>query len=77
LKGSLFDFDRRVVAGFQRSQAFLLAGAGAYYTLLVIVPLFVVLLVGLSHVVDQHRLLDTVASNLQLVIPGQAAVVTE
>jgi membrane protein len=77
VKGSLLDFGGRVVSGFQRSQGFLLAGAIAYYTLLAIVPLFVVLLVGLSHVVDEHRLLDTVASNLQLVIPGQAAVVTE
>jgi membrane protein len=77
LKGSLFDFGDRVVSGFRRSQGFLLAGAVAYYTLLAIVPLFVVLLVGLSHVVDEHRLLDTVASNLQLVIPSQAAVLTE
>lgn len=77
MKGSLLDFGGRVVSGFQRSQGFLLAGAIAYYTLLAIVPLFVVLLVGLSHVVDEHRLLDTVASNLQLVIPGQAAAVTE
>lgn len=53
-----------------------MAGAVAYYTLLTIVPLFVVLLVGLSHVVDEQRLLDTVASNLQLVVPSQAAVVT-
>jgi membrane protein len=77
LKGSLLDFGGRVVSGFRRNQGFLLAGAVAYYTLMAIVPLFVVLLVGLSHVVDEHRLLDTVASNLQLVIPSQAAVVTE
>ena len=72
----LLDFGARVVAGFRRSQGFLLAGAIAYYTLLAIVPLFVVLLVGLSQVVDEHRLLDTVASNLQIVIPSAAAVVT-
>ena len=77
MKGSLLDFGGRVVSGFRRSQGFLLAGAVAYYTLLAIVPLFVVLLVGLSHVVDEQRLLDTVASNLQLVIPSQAAGVTE
>ena len=77
MKRSLLGFGGRVVSGFRRSQGFLLAGAVAYYTLLAIVPLFVVLLVGLSHVVDQHRLLDTVASNLDLVIPGQAAIVTE
>jgi membrane protein len=77
LKGSLLGFGGRVVSGFQRSRGFLLAGAVAYYTLLAIVPLFVVLLVGLSQVVDEHRLLDTVASNLQLVIPSQAAVMTD
>ena len=77
LTGSLLDFVGRVVSGFRRSQGLLLAGAIAYYTLLAIVPLFVVLLVCLSHVVDEHRLLDTVASNLNLVIPSQAAVVTE
>jgi YihY family inner membrane protein len=76
LQGSLLDFGGRVVSGFQRSQGFLLAGAIAYYTLLAMVPLFMVLLVGLSHVVDEQRLLETVASNLQLVIPSQAAVVT-
>jgi membrane protein len=77
VRESLLDFTLRVVSGFNRSQGFLLSGALAYYTLLSIVPLFMVLLVGLSHVVDERRLLDTVASNLQLVIPGQAAVVTE
>ena len=77
VRGSLLDFTLRVVSGFSRSQGFLLSGALAYYTLLSIVPLFMVLLVGLSHVVDERQLLDTVASNLQLVIPGQAAVVTE
>ena len=75
--GSLLDFALRVVSGFNRSQGLLLSGAVSYYTLLSIVPLFMVLLVGLSHVVDERRLLDTVASNLQLVIPGQAAVVTQ
>ena len=66
VNGSLLDFALRVVSGFNRSQGLLLSGAVAYYTLLSIVPLFMVLLVGLSHVVDERRLLDTVASNLQL-----------
>jgi membrane protein len=65
-----------VVSGFQQSQGFLLAGAVAYYTLLSIVPLFLVLLVGLSRVVDERRLLGTLASNLQLIIPSQATVIT-
>ena len=74
---SLLNFGLRVVSGFPRNQGLVLAGAVAYYTLLSIVPLFVVLLVGLSHVVDEQRLPDTVASNLQLAIPSQAAAVTE
>lgn len=71
------DFTRRVVSGFQRSQGLVLAGAVAYDTLLAIVPLFVVLLGILSHVVEEHRRLDTVASNLQLVIPSQPAAMTQ
>jgi YihY family inner membrane protein len=77
MTGLLLAFGGRVVSGFRRSQGFLLAGAVAYYTLLAIVPLFVVLLVGLSHVVEEPQLLETVASNLELVIPSQAAAVTE
>ncbi|HXJ82261.1 MAG TPA: YihY/virulence factor BrkB family protein [Candidatus Methylomirabilis sp.] len=73
---SLPAFLLRVLAGFRRNQGLLLSGAVAYYTLLSIVPLFVLLLVGLSHVADQQRLLDTVQSNLALLVPGQAAVIT-
>jgi YihY family inner membrane protein len=72
---SLLHFGRSVGSGFRRSQGLLLSGAVAYYTLLSIVPLFMVLLVGLSHLVDERRLLETVAWNLELVIPGQSAVV--
>ena len=72
---SLLHFVRRVGAGFRRSQGLLLSGAVAYYTLLSIVPLFMVLLVGLSHLVDERQLLETVAWNLELVIPGQSAVI--
>jgi YihY family inner membrane protein len=72
---SLLHLVRRVGSGFRRSQGLLLSGAVAYYTLLSIVPLFMVLLVGLSHLVDERQLLETVAWNLELVIPGQTAVI--
>lgn len=72
---SLLRFVRRVGSGFRRSQGLLPSGAVAYYTLLSIVPLFMVLLVGLSHLVDERQLLETVAWNLELVIPGQSAVI--
>ncbi len=66
----------RSVTAFRRNQGLLLAGAVAYYTLISLVPLFVVLLVGLSQFMDQARLLATVRENLDLVLPGQADAVT-
>jgi membrane protein len=73
---SVFVLALSVVASFRRNQGLLLSGAVAYYTLLSIVPLFVLLLVGLSHLIDERRLLDTVESNLELLIPGQVPVVS-
>jgi membrane protein len=73
----LLVFALRVLADFRKNQGLLLSGAVAYHTLLSIVPLFVLLLVGLSHVVDERRLVATVQSNLERLIPGQGAVITE
>jgi membrane protein len=70
-------FVLRVLSTFRSNQGLLLSGAVAYYTLLSIVPLFVVLLVGLSRVVDERRLLDTVQSNLELLIPGNALAISQ
>lgn len=66
-------FVARVASDFRRNQGFLLAGAVAYNTLLSIVPLFTVLLVVLSHVVDAQRLLGAVRDYLALLLPGAAA----
>jgi membrane protein len=70
-------FSLRVLRAFQRNQGLLLSGAVAYYMLLSIVPLIVVLLVVLSNFVPQDRLLDTVASDLRLIIPAVADTVTD
>jgi membrane protein len=70
-------FLQRVVAGFRHNQGLLLSGAVAYYTLLSLVPLFVILLVALSYVVDERALLETVELSLDLVVPGQSTVLTE
>jgi YihY family inner membrane protein len=64
----------RVLRGFRRNQGLLLSGAVAYYTLLSIVPLLALLLVGLSHVLDEEALLSTVSSNLKLILPAEADV---
>lgn len=71
-------FAWRVLRAFRANQALLLAGAVAYYTLLSIVPLLILVIVGLSEVVDRGTLLATVGRYLRWLIPGQStAVVAE
>jgi YihY family inner membrane protein len=70
-------FLARVLVGFKQNQGLLLSGAVAYYTLLSIVPLFALLLVGLSHFVDEATLLQTMGRYMEVMAPGSAAAVTE
>jgi YihY family inner membrane protein len=70
------DFVRRVFAAFRANQALLLSGAVAYYTLLSIVPLLILLLIALSHLVDEQELLATLARYLEWVVPGQSEAIT-
>jgi YihY family inner membrane protein len=74
---SVLAFVRRVLADFWRNKGLLLAGAVAYNTLLSLVPLFALLLVGLSRVVDERRLIHTVTINLEFLVPGQAPAITD
>lgn len=67
----------RVVKGFKRNQGILLAGAVAYYGLLSIVPLLALLLVGLSHFMDEQALLATLQANLAFVVPIKTDALTE
>jgi len=67
----------RVIAGFRANQGLLLSGAVAYYTLLSVVPMFTLILVALSQVVDPQALLETTAATLELVAPGQSAGLTQ
>jgi YihY family inner membrane protein len=66
----------RVLVGFKRNQGLLLAGAVAYYTLLSIIPMLALILVGLSHFIEEEQLYNTILSNLKLVIPAHAESVT-
>ncbi len=66
-----------VVKGFRANQGLLLAGAVAYYTLLSIVPLLILLVVALAHVVDPTMLLGTLGRYLELVAPGQSRALIE
>jgi YihY family inner membrane protein len=68
-------FSLRVLRAFRANQALLLSGAIAYYTLLSIVPLLILILIALSAIVDQGALLATLGRYLEWLIPGQSGVV--
>ncbi|WP_250513175.1 YihY/virulence factor BrkB family protein [Caballeronia sp. INDeC2] len=73
-----FDFALRTLRAFRANQGLLLAGAVAYYALLSIVPLLILIVIVLSKFVGQQALLDTLAHLLEWLVPGQArAVVRE
>ncbi len=71
-------FALQVLKAFQANQGLLLAGAVAYYALLSIVPLLILMVIALSQVIDQDVLLATLIRALEYVVPGEAnAVVLE
>lgn len=65
-------FAARVLRAFHANRGLLLAGAVAYYALLSIVPMLILLLIGLSGIVDQHALLVTLGRYLGWLVPGQS-----
>ncbi|MEO5766498.1 MAG: YhjD/YihY/BrkB family envelope integrity protein, partial [Casimicrobiaceae bacterium] len=67
-------FARDVFAGFRANRGLLLAGAVAYYALLSLIPLLILLLIALSHVIDEARLLAALREYLEFVVPGQSAI---
>ena len=71
-------FALQVLKAFQANQGLLLAGAVAYYALLSIVPLLILMVIALSQVIDQDLLLATLRRALEYVAPGEGrAVVVE
>lgn len=70
-------FALQVIRAFRANQGLLLAGAVAYYTLLSIVPLLILVVIALSHVVDQAVLFDTLRRALAWVVPGQSNAVVQ
>jgi membrane protein len=71
-------FALQCLRGFRANQGLLLAGAVAYYSLLSIVPLLMLVVVALSHVIDPAELLETIGHYLEWLVPGQSkAIVTE
>jgi membrane protein len=72
------EFALLVLRGFRANQGLLLAGAVAYYALLSIVPFLMLVVVALSHFIDQAELLSTMQRYLEWLVPGQSrAIVAE
>jgi membrane protein len=65
----------RTLKAFRANQGLLLAGAVAYYALLSIVPLLILIVIALSHLIDQAALLDTLARYLEWLVPGQSRAI--
>jgi len=65
-------FVLRTLKAFRANQGLLLAGAVAYYALLSIVPLLILMVIVLSHVIDQWLLLETLERYLGWLFLGQS-----
>jgi YihY family inner membrane protein len=68
-------FGLDVLRSFRANQGVLLAGAVAYYTLLSLIPVLILMLIGLAQFIDESRLLQTVGEYLEFLIPGQAIAI--
>ena len=60
------------VKGFRANQGLLLAGAVAYYALLSIVPLLILIVIALSHVIDRQELFLTLTRYVEWLVPGHS-----
>jgi membrane protein len=65
----------QTLKAFRANQGLLLAGAVAYYSLLSIVPLLILVVIALSHFVDREGLLQTLGRYLEWLIPGQSGAI--
>ncbi|MEO6407740.1 MAG: YihY/virulence factor BrkB family protein [Burkholderiaceae bacterium] len=68
-------FTLQVIRGFRANQGLLLAGAVAYYALLSMVPLLILIVIALSQVIDQSELLGTLGRYMEWLMPGQSAAI--
>ncbi|MFO1304006.1 MAG: YihY/virulence factor BrkB family protein [Burkholderiales bacterium] len=64
-----------VLRDFRANQGLLLAGAVAYYALLSLVPMLVLVVIVLSHLLDPELVIATIADYLEFIVPGYADAV--
>jgi membrane protein len=64
-------FILRTFKAFRANQGLLLAGAVAYYALLSMVPLLILIVIGLSYFIPTSELLEATTRYLDWLVPGQ------
>jgi membrane protein len=70
-------FSWRVGGEFRKNRGFLLASALGYNTLLSIIPLFALVIVVLSTILDGRMLVEVIGAQIDTVMPGRSGIVTE
>jgi membrane protein len=75
--GQIAGFLLQVLRSFRQNQGLLLSGAVAYYTLLSVIPMLILILIVLAHVMDPGQLLGTISTFLAIATPGYAEILTE
>lgn len=77
LTGRVLRFALRVLGAFLRNRGILLAGGLGYNILLSIVPLFALICVLLTHVVNEQQLLDVMEIQARHLAPAHAEVLLD
>jgi membrane protein len=70
-------FTLQTLKAFKANQGLLLAGAVAYYALLSLVPLMILIAIALSHWIDPAQLLDSLGRYLEWLVPGQSKPIVD
>jgi len=74
---ALWRFTVGVLRDFRANQGLLLAGAVAYYALLSLVPMLILVVIALSHFIDPQAIIATIAEYLEFIVPGYADDIAE
>ena len=70
-------FALQTLKAFKANQGLLLAGAVAYYALLSIVPLLILITIALAHWIEPSLLLDSIGRYLEWLVPGQSKPIVD
>jgi len=69
-------FAWKTLKAFKANQGLLLAGAVAYYALLSLIPLFILILLALTRFIGESQVLEAMTRYLDWLVPGQGATLT-